>query len=297
MIETEVEDYDDEGQVVGTRAMYKVFENQVEDAGIFVWPRSQHFKTKKWYGFDAKELNKIRSKYIAAGERIQFYAQYYNNPNAGGSEEVTSDQFQYFERKYLSEKDGDWYFKDKKLAVYAGADLAFTAKDTSDYTAIAVIGLDDKGYIYILELDQFRTDKYDRIYKSIERLHIKWGFRKIRLETNAGANLIAEYVKDEIRKEGKSLVVEGKPAKGDKVERFGAILEPRYANKTIYHYTGGLTSELEEQIVLPRPAHDDLRDACCIAVEISKPAARSFSDEGSNNHKVVSMRFGGRPRR
>lgn len=297
MIETEVEEYNDEGEVVGSRAMYSVFEQQVEDEGNFCWPRQQHPKTKKWYGFDVKELNKIRSKYIAAGERIQFYAQYYNNPNAGGSEDITSDKFQYYDRKYLEQRDGDWYFKNKKLAIYAGGDLAYTQTDTSDYTALAVVGLDDEGFIYILELDQFRTNKYGRIYDAIERLYRKWGFRKIRLESNAGANMIAEHCKDEVRRNGLTLVVEGKPAKGDKIERFGAILEPRYTNSTIWHYTGGVINELEEQIILPRPAHDDLRDAMCIAVEISKPASRTRSSVDSNNSKVVSMRFGGRPRR
>lgn len=293
----EVEDYNDAGEVIGTRQMYKVMERAVEEDGAFLWPRAQHPKTKKWFGFDTKELNKIRSKYIAAGERIQFYAQYYNNPNAGGGEEFTSDQFMYYERKHIVERDGDWYYKDKKLSIFAGGDLAYTTKDTSDYTAFAVVGLDHDGFIYILELEQFRTDKYDRMYKAIERLHRKWHFRKIRLETNAGANLVAEYCKDEIRKEGLTLVVEGKPAKGDKVERYGAILEPRYINKTMLHYQGGITSEYEEQVILPRPAHDDLRDAVCIAVEISKPPVKQKGHSEPENTKVVSIRFGGRPRR
>lgn len=297
MMTTAVELFDEEGNVVGSKPMYEVFERKVEEEGVYLWPRTINPRTNKWHGFNQQELAKIRAKYFAAGERAQYYAQYYNNPNDPESEALTADKFLYYEQKYLKEKDGQWFFKDKPLAIFAAGDLAYTDGARSDFTAFAVIGLSDDGFIYILELVQFKTTKYERIYKEALRLFEKWGFRKLRMETNAGANLVVEYLKDEVRKDGKSLVVEGKRSEGEKTERCSAILVPRYSNSSILHYRGGWITEYEEQITLTRPAHDDLRDAVAAAVEISKPPAkRRQTTESRGNVITYNPRFGGRVR-
>lgn len=296
MLSAEVEEFNNEGQIVSTRKLYEVFERKVEEDGEFLWPRTLNPNTKKWYGFDHAELAKIRAKYFAAGEKAQYYAQYYNNPNNPEEDTITSDSFVYYDRKYLKCQGGDWYFKGKRLLIFAAGDLAYTNSATSDYTAFAVIGLDDEGYLYILELDQVRTNKYDVMYKMAARLHDKWGFRKLRMETNAGANLAVEYMKDEARKAGKTLVIEGKRSEGEKSERCEMILLPRYENKTVLHYQGGLISTYEEQITLARPSHDDLRDAVAAAVEISKVPVKRKSQDTSGRVIGINPRFGGRVR-
>lgn len=298
MLTTQVEQFDGDGNVIGSAPMYEVFERQVEREGQFLWPRTLNPRTNKWFGFNPTELAKIRAKYFAAGERAQYYAQYYNNPNDPESEKLTSDSFLYYDAKWLTERDGVWYFKDKPLAVFAAGDLAYTDGARSDFTAFAVIGLSDDGFIYILELDQFKTTKYDRIYKSALRLFEKWKFRKLRMETNAGANLVVEYMKDQVRADGGTLVIEGKRAEGEKTERCAAILLPRYENKTILHPKGGLITTYEEQVTLARPSHDDLRDAVAAAVEISKPPMkkRATGSESRGNIITFNPRFGGRVR-
>lgn len=297
MMDTKVELFDDEGNVTGERPMYEVFERKVEEDGVFLWPRAINPATKKWYGFNAAELAKIRAKYFAAGERAQYYAQYYNSPNDPDDERLSSENFTYYDQRYIKYEDGEWRFRDKPLAVFAAGDLAYTDGTRSDFTAFAVIGLTDDGFIYILELVQFKTTKYDKIYKEAIRLFDKWKFKKLRMESNAGANLVVEYLKDQVRKDGKTLIVEGKRAEGEKNERCATILLPRYANNTILHYRGGWMNEYEEQITLARPAHDDLRDAVAAAVEISKPPTkRRSSGQTRGNVITFDQRFGGRIR-
>ncbi len=58
-------------------------------------------------------------------DRIQFHAQYYNNPNDPGSNRINRDKFQYYDKKFLKQENGNWYFKRKKLNVYASIDFAF----------------------------------------------------------------------------------------------------------------------------------------------------------------------------
>lgn len=297
MMEMEQEIMDDDGQIIGQERTYDVLERSVEVDGQFLWPRTQQPKSKKWFGFDQKVLSKIRAKYFGSGERAQYYAQYYNNPDDPTKEIKLNEKFQYYDPKHLICDNGVWCMRGRPLSVFAAADLAYTTKDTSDYTAFAVIGVDEDGFIYILELEQFRTDQYSRYYATVDRLHRKWLFRHLRIEANTGgANLIVKYIQDMARSSGLALAVEGKPAKGEKTERTAAILEPRYEAMSIWHYKGGQITAYEEQMLMARPAHDDLRDAVAAAVEISKPAHKRHRDAARSSTVTFHPRFGGRIR-
>lgn len=290
--------FDDEGNVINQKVMYDVFQRVVEEGGVFLWPREYSPKTKTWYGFNRAELAKIRAKYTQMFETAQFYAQYYNNPNGGGSERIESGKFQYYDRKNLVIEDGRVYINGKVLAVFAAGDLAYTTTESSDYTAFAVVGVDVDGMIYILDLIQIKTNKYDKYFSTVHSLWEKWCFSRIRIETNAGANLVVEYLKDEFRKIGSSLVIEGKNSTTEKIERCAIVLEPRYENQVMWHYRGGYTSEYEEQVLLARPANDDLRDAVAAAVEISKPPSSRGQKGGVKRGAdiITHERFGGRVR-
>ena len=73
-----------------------------------------------------------------------------------------------------------------------------------------------------------------------------------------------------------------------------AILQPRYDNMQVYHYKGGNTQTLEEELVTSNPAHDDVKDALANAIDNSvKPMANS-SRRRVNDKVVWNTRFGGR---
>lgn len=291
--------FDRDGTIVEEHHAWEIFERQVESlgdlTGAMLWPRIKCTKTHKWYGFNSAVLAGIRSKYYTLGERAQFFAQYYNEPNDPGSARLHHDDFQYYDKKHLQLLDGIWHFKEDRLNVFAAADFAFTDSTKSDYTAMAVIGRDSKGFIYVLDLVQFKTSRYETYYQEVMKLHRKWEFRRMKVESNAGANLIAYYIKERLREEGLKLVIDAKNTSstaGRKEQRVAAILEPRYENGDMYHYKAGLIMELEEQLIQERPPHDDLKDALSMAVDISIAPARFASTK-----KVVQLnshhRFGG----
>ena len=294
------------GELVGMEKIWSVMSQVVEDSpnragdGNFLWPRQMHPETGQWEGFDLHTLARKRGEYFSTGRHAEYYSQYYNDANAEYSRRVDDDSFQYLDRKYLKVTSGKVYFLDKELKVYAGMDVAWTMGKKSDYTAIAVIGLDSEGYTYILDLVRFQTSQFDVYYNEVIDLHRKWGFRQIQVETNAGGKFVEQELKNRIRLNGDSLSVLGKHSsrnEGTKQERTAAILEPRYANQSVYHFKGGLIGVYEEELILARPPHDDLLDAVCSAIQISKPPAKSglnkfYLDE---DRKVVSdSRFGGR---
>jgi len=283
--------YDEDGDVIDKAPIWSIKEYAVEKDGIFLWPRTVSI-TDKVYGFCRNSLSRIKAEYE---DVVQFFAQYYNNPNDPGSARIRRDRFQYVDQKSIRHQNGSWTVRNKRVNVYASIDFAYTTKKTSDYTAIVVIGIDAEGYIYILDIDRFKTDKIQVMYDHIIQLHQTWNFRKIRAEVTAAQSIIAGDLKDKIRAAGMSLSIdEYRPTtkEGTKEERIASVLEPRYENLTIFHVKGGYTPVLEEELILARPAHDDLKDALASVIQIAvKPSSRG--ERAANNNKVTYGRFGG----
>jgi len=296
LLEIEEDIYDEHGDPAGSIPVYELFERKVEDrgdgTGEFCWPKQQR-PDGKWFGFDAATLSRKRAKYL---DKTQFYAQYYNNPNAPGEETIPRDRIQYYDKKFLSNKNGTWYFKDNKLNVYAAIDFAYTRSRKADYTALVVIGIDPDNNIYILDIDRTRTDKLSEYFEMIVQMYIKWNFKKLRAEANVAQAVIVQELKNNyIKPNGLSLYIdEHKPTRheGTKQERVGAVLEPRYANGQMYHYMGGNCQMLEEELTMAHPPHDDMIDALASAIQIAVPPTRARIKEGKPRLSFNS-RFGG----
>lgn len=285
--------FNDEGDVYDRKPVWEIKEYAVEMDSVFIWPKAIRSDGKA-FGFDQQVLARIRAEY---SDRVQFYAQYYNNPNDPGSNRINRDRFQYYDKKHLSNKDGNWYFKRKRLNVYAAIDFAFSLSKKADYTAIVVVGIDDEGYIYILDIDRFKSDKIIEYFNHISILHSKWDFKKLRAEVTVAQSIIVRDLKDKLREEGLRLSIdEYRPTRneGTKEERISAALEHRYDNQTIWHFKGGYIDVLEEELVLSRPPHDDIKDSLACAVEIAVKPKRSREREyGFENVVAINSRFGG----
>lgn len=273
--ESVYEDYDDEGEYLGKKAVWEVNEHVVEEDGFFLWPRAVR-EDGKAFGFDKRSLARIEAEYL---DRTQFFAQYYNNPNDPGSNRLSRDKFQYYNPRFLKREGGYWYYQGKRLNVYAAVDFAFSLSNAADYTAIVVVGIDSDDQIYVLDIDRFKSIKTYEYFQHISALLSKWHFKKIQAEVTVAQKVIVEAIKDHIRKDGLRLSVqEFRPSKaeGTKEERIAAVLEHRYEDMGVWHREGGWTPTLEDELVLARPPHDDIKDALASAVSIAiKPNARS----------------------
>lgn len=296
MIEMAIDDYDEEGNLIGTYDLYEKFERAVESVGDgtgeFLWPRQQR-KDGKWFGFNQRILATKRAQYL---DKTQFRAQYYNDPNAAENAPVDPALFQYYEPGHVKQRDGKWFFKDRRLNVFASIDFAYTLGKKSDYTTIAVVGVDYERNYYVLALDRFQTDKISDYFKAILRNYEKWQFRKLRAEVVAAQSIIVKDLKDNyIVPYGLALAIdEFNPTRrqGAKEERVSAILHPRYENQQIWHYKGGNVQLLEEELMAENPSHDDLKDALASCIEICVPPAQS---SGVYNPTTIEFnnRFGG----
>lgn len=272
LIDKELDQYDDEGNTIGAETFYEVLQYPVESlgdgTGEFIWPRTKA-PDGKWYGFNAKELAIKRLQY----QNITYFrAQYYNDPHDVDSSPISKSDFQYYDPKYIYLKDGSVFFRKERLNIAAAADFAYTVGKKSDYTAIVVLGVDGDNNYYILEIDRFKTDKPSETYGRILKAYEKWGFRKLKAEvTGAQAMMISDFKDNYIRKLGLSLSIEEfKPSRwqGSKEERMMSTLEPKYANKQIWHPMGsGNIQLLEEELMFTNPAHDDIKDALASVID------------------------------
>ena len=287
--------FDKDGNQIGEESIYETFEQPVEDrgdgTGEFLWPRQQR-KDGKWFGFDVSILAKKRGKYLDKG---QYRAQYYNDPSDPDNVPVGKDKFQYFDRKHLRQENGYWYFRDERLNVYAAVDFAFSLSKRADYTAIVVVGIDADNNIYVLDIDRFKTDRITEYFEHILQLSTKWSFRKLRAETTVAQMAIVKQLKELIKQHGLAISInEYRPNKnqGNKQERIASILEPRYDNMAIWHYRGGNTQVLEEELSSRNPPHDDVIDALASVVDMAVKPSRTVR-RNTGNVVQFNQRFGG----
>lgn len=288
--------YDDDGNKVSEEDIYEILERTVEDrgdgTGEFLWPQ-QARKDGKQFGFNRQILAKKRGQYL---DKSQFRAQYYNDPSDPDNVPVERSKFQYFERKHLREENGFWFYKERKLNIFAAVDFAFSLSKKADYTALVIVGVDSENSIYVLDIDRFRTDRISEYFKHILELSTKWSFRKMRAEVTVAQQAIVVQLKELIKQHGLSISIdEYRPNRhqGNKEERIAATLEPRYDNLQIWHYRGGNIQVLEEELMSRHPPHDDIKDALAAAIDIAIKPSKSINRTMKNNIVWANTRFRG----
>lgn len=300
MLEMQEDIYDEDLNIVDRRPIFEVLQREVEDigdgTGNFLWP-VQKRDDGKIFGFSPQILAGKRAKYKGNGQLKEFYAQYYNDPTRGDGSAVDSSKFQYYDKKFLDNKQGLWYYNRNRINVYAAIDFAYSLKKKADFTAIVVIGIDCNHNIYVLDIDRFKTDKISTYFERIRDLYVKWGFRKLRAEVTSAQSVVVKQLKDNyFQPNGLAVSVdEFRPNRhqGSKEERMEAILSPRYENMSIWHFKGGNNEELEDELVVSNPAHDDVKDALASAVEIAVPPAREHRNRERTRRVQFNSRFGG----
>ena len=288
--------FSDDGEIISEECIYEIMERTVEDAGDgtgeFLWPRQQR-KDGKWFGFDMRELARKRAKYL---DKTQFRAQYYNDPTDPDDRPIDYDKFNYYDKVGLSQSLGSWYFRDKRLNLIAAIDFAYSTRKGADWTSIVVIGVDKDNTIYILDIRRFQTQSISEYFKNIFELYNKWGFRKLVAEVSvAQAAIVRSLKEDYFQPNGLSIrIIERRPTRheGTKEERMEAILNPRYENGQVFHYKGGNTQILEDELVSNSPPHDDVKDALSMAIDnaVKPPDTRKKREKNLHYHG----RFGGR---
>lgn len=288
MQETVEEIYNDDGELIGKENQWDILQRVVEENGEFLWNRQKR-RDGKMYGFDFKELSRIKAGYV---DKSQFYAQYYNDPNDEGSALITADMFEYYNRDHVYTKAGIYHIKDRPLNVYAAIDFAFSINNRADSTAIVVVGVDSEKNYYVLDIDRFKTDKIQEYYSHVLAIHNKYNLKKLMAEVTVAQQVIVSSLKDKLAENSTRLVIEDYRPQAKKEERMMAILRPLYEDHRVFHYRGGNCELLEEELKQLKPAHDDIKDALANAISIAVAPKQQRYQRFSQPRQAMS-RFGG----
>lgn len=294
LIAKKVQTFNEKGELEAENDLYEVFQKEVENigdgSGEFLWPRQQN-KDGKWFGFNRDILETKRSNFI---DKVQFRAQYYNDPNDSDTNAIPRECFQYYDRKFLLNDNGTWRLNGKRLNVYAAVDFAYTTNPKSDYSSIVIVGVDSNWNYYILDIDRFKTILIPEMYSRLLALYNKWQFHKVKAEVTAGQIGIVNDLKySYIIPNGLALSIEEfRPLKA-KAERMQAVLQPRYHNRQMWHYMGGNCQILEDELVLSNPPHDDVKDTLSFCIESCMAPAPMLNRPLNNINTMIHPRFGG----
>lgn len=296
MMETLVENHDDYGNPIESFPLYETYQREVETngdgTGEFLWPRQKRMDGR-WFGFNTSELNKKKAQYYDKGK---FRAQYYNDPNDYGSSSISTNMFQFYDRKHVKVEGGATFLKGMKLNIFAAMDFAYSLSKRADFTCIVVIGVDSNHNYYVLDIDRFKTNLISEYFNHLLASYQKWGFRKIRLEVTAAQSMIVRDLETNyIRKHNLGLSVDANsPRQKSKEERIEAALQPKYANKQIWHYVGGNCELLQEELLMQKPPHDDIKDCLAACIETSVAPARTTTKVNKvYKDDLFHPRFGG----
>lgn len=295
LLNMEVEpEYDANGNPLDEPApMFLVHMANVEEDGEFLWPRMQDEKGK-WYGFNWKILNQKKALYDH--NIVDFYAQYYNNPNDSSISPIGRDLFQYYDKQDLRYHSSTWYIGQTPLAVYAAIDPAFTITDKADYTAICIGGVDARGNRYLLHVERYKTDRPSFTYDRILELYGQYGFKELRIEANGAQRALGQAMGEYLRSKGVRIPIDlfSPPAtEGGKDMRILNGLEPYYRGQAVYHYKGGNVQLLEEELTSLNPKNDDMKDAWFMVNDMMKPMLVKRNQRSMNNVIHYHPRFGG----
>lgn len=294
LIAKKIQTYNEAGEIISEDDLYEVFERQVESvgdgSGEYLWPRQQN-KDGRWFGFNREILEIKKANYI---DRIQFRAQYYNDPNDGETNAISRDLFQYYDRKFLLNDGTTWRLNGKRLNVFAAVDFAYTTNPKSDYSSIVVVGIDSNWNYYVLDIDRFKTILIPEMYSRLLALYNKWKFYKVKAEVTAGQIAIVNDLKySYIIPNGLALSIEEFRPLKNKQERMQAVLQPRYHNKQMWHYIGGNCQILEDELILSNPPHDDVKDTLSFCIEGCMAPSPILNKATYNASEMSHPKFGG----
>lgn len=207
-----------------------------------LWP-------EKW---PRQKLEAERAKYVAIGNPEGYSQEYLNEP---------IDETRAYFRKADLIPYGD---EAKKFAkrMYMAVDFAITETERSDYTVMVVGGMDEQGFLYIVDVLRDRMDGKE-IIDNMFNLNKRYSPDVITVEAGAIEKALGPFLNAEMYKRGEGFLnlLPLVPTK-DKQSRARSIQARMRAGGVRFDKEAEWYPELEQELLtFPRSVHDDQVDA------------------------------------
>jgi len=231
--------------------------------------------------FPLNYILKIKNSYIRAGRLADFYAEYMNDPMLPLEESLDLSYVRYFDK---------WTLK-KKVIYYAAVDPAASLETDADNTAIAVLGHDEEGNVYLFEVVAEKMLP-SKIIDHLIRISRNYPLRKIGIEVTGMQKALFNALDEELRSRGEFLPlvpIKVTGREGSKKERILGYLEPKISNGRFFidptcHDHREFLDEFK-RFLSGEAEHDDRVDAVSLAVSLmentlyQKPAEEEWEPD------------------
>lgn len=207
--------------------------------------------------FPAEYLQRIKQE---VGSLI-FNMQYQNDVELAKEGSIFKYEWLQFYQPYELPRD----FK-----VYMGVDLAISQRETADYFAIAVVGIDEEtNNIYVLDIYKDRLS-FKQQQEAIKRKNERWQPVRIAIESNQYQAVLAQVLADA------HLPIKQVHTTKDKVSR-AQQCSALFENGQVY-IRSDMSSLTDELVLFPDVEHDDQVDALMLALETLRGSQISPED-------------------
>lgn len=213
---------------------------------------SKDFKDLLWSEkMNEDALKDLRQQYTDQGLPDVYSREYLNYP--------IDESFAYFKREDLLPMVEEDFEKNKEY--YAAIDFAVSTADRSDYTVIAVGGVDDRGLLHIVDI---RRGRWDSLEIVDEMFTVQQRYQPELFITERGAieKAIGPFLKQEMLKRGVYMNLDANTPTKDKMSRARSMQARLRAGSVRFDRDAEWFLTLEEEMTrFPKDKHDDQVDA------------------------------------
>ncbi len=228
------------------RPWYSVrYRAHTEDFSEILWET-------KW---PKSRLLEERQKYVDAGSPEGYSQEYLNYP--------IDESVSYFRRGdflVMNEKDLNSN-NTRMLRYYVGVDLAITEKSRSDFTVFAVGGMDEEGYLHIVDVIRERMDAkgiVDMLFAIEKRYHPE----RITIEGSMIEKSLGPFIQEEMHRRGEYLSIGTETPTKDKETRAQSLQGRMRSGGVKFNKGADWYYDLEQEMLqFPRGRNDDQVDA------------------------------------
>jgi predicted phage terminase large subunit-like protein len=234
--------------------------------GDLVWPENM----------DEEKLRLEEESAIVSNTLSEFYMERFSEIRLDKDRDFRTDQFQ-----YRSPDPGEVKF----ISLYQ--DPAISKREQADRCTFTVVGMSDKGWLYVLDQVGRRGMSPREQIDTLFELWNKWKPHRVGIEANGYQAALVHLVQEEMFRKKSYFEITPVTNTKKKFERIKGILQPRFAAK--YVYFASRWPELESELLnFPMSKHDDFADGLAGAVSLLDDGA--FLADSGTESEVVPLR-------
>lgn len=151
--------------------------------------------------------------------------------------------------------------RQKNMKFYMGVDLAISEKQRADYSAFVIVGVDEDGVLYIVDIIRERLDSR-QIIDTLIQLQQRYDLELVAIEKGHIEKSIGPFLREEMLSSGVFINLHPMQPSTDKVTRARSMNARFRAGAVRVDTDASWYPDFEEEMLtFPRGKHDDMVDA------------------------------------